>query len=71
MSIDQNTDTDTGSGTFWMWSISSLTATKNVDLDSEFMITPLLANDNGTHTSACVSIADIYHTVLRLMSSYN
>ena len=59
MSIDQDTDTDTGSGTFWMWSIYSLTVTLNVALDGEFMIAPLLANDKGTHTSSCVSIADI------------
>ena len=46
MSIDQDTYTDTGSGTFWPWSISSLTVTINVALDGEFMIAPLLANDN-------------------------
>ena len=71
MSIDQVTDTDTGSGTFWIWSISSLTVTINVALDGEFMIALLLANDKGTHTSSCVSIADIYHTGLRLMFSYH
>ena len=68
MFIDQDTDTDTGSGTFWTWSISSLTLTIHVALDWEFMI---LANDKGTHTSSCVSIADIYHTALRLMLSWN
>ena len=68
MSIDEDTDTDTGSETFWTWSISSVTI--NVALDGEFMIAPLLANDNSTHTSSCVSIADIYHTALRLMFSY-
>ena len=71
MSIDQDTDTDTGSGTFWMWSIYSLPVTINVALDGELMIAPLLANDKGTHTSSCVSIADIYHTALRLMFSYH
>ena len=69
MSIDQDTDTNTGSGTFWTWSISSLKVTTNVALDGEFMTAPLLANDKGTHTSSCVSIADIYHTALRLMFS--
>ena len=59
MSIDQDTYTDTGSGTFWTWSISSLTVTINVALDGEFMIAPLFTNDKGTHTSSCVSIADI------------
>ena len=54
-----------------MWSISSLTVTINVALDGEYMIAPLLANDKGTHTSSCVSIADIYHTALRLMFSYH
>ena len=67
MSIDQDTDTDTGSGTFWTWSISSLTVTTDVALDGEFMIASLLANDKVTHKSSCVSIADIYHTALRLM----
>ena len=72
MYIDQDTDTDTGSGTFWTWSISSLTVTINVALDGGFMIARLLAtcNDKGKHTSSCVSIADIYHTALRLMFSY-
>ena len=70
MSIDQDTDTDTGSGTFWTWSIYSLTVTIDVGLDGEFMIASLLANDKGTHTSSCVSIADIiYHTALGLMFS--
>ena len=69
MSIDEDTDTDTGSGTFWTWSISSVTI--KVALDGEFTIAPLLANDKGTHTSSCVSIADIYHTALRLMFSYH
>ena len=69
MFIDQDTDTDTGSGTFLMWSISSLTVTLNVTLGGEFMIASLSANDKGTHTSSCVSIADIYHTVLLLMFS--
>ena len=54
-----------------MWSISSLTVTINVALDGEYMIAPLLANDKGTHTSSCVSIADIYHTALRLMFSHH
>ena len=54
-----------------MWSISSLTVTINVALDSEFMIAPFLANDKCTHTSSCVSIADIYHTALRLLFSYH
>ena len=67
MAIDQDTNTDTGSGTFWIWSISSLTVTINVALDGEFMIASLLANDKGTHTSSCVSIADIYHTALRYL----
>ena len=71
MSIDQDTDTDTGSGQFWMWSISSLTVTINVVLDGELMIAPLLANDKGTHTSLCVSIAGIYNTVLSLMFSHH
>ena len=71
MSIDQDTDTDTGSRILWMWSISSLTVTINVALDGEFTIAPLLANDKGTHTSSCVSIADIYHTALRLMFSHH
>ena len=71
MSIDQDTDTDTGSGTFWMWSISSLKVTINVALDGDFMIAPLLANDKGTHTRLCVSIAGIYHTALRLMFSHH
>ena len=69
MSIDQDTDTDTGSGTFWTWSISSLTVTIDVSLDGKFMIASLLANDKGTYTSSCVSIADIYDTALRLMFS--
>ena len=69
MSIDQDTDTDTGSGTFWTWPISSLTVTIHVGLDGEFTIASLLANDKGTHTSSCVSIADIYHTALRLLFS--
>ena len=69
MSIDQDTDTDTESGTFWTGSISSLTVTIDVALDGEFMIASLLANDKGSHTSSCVSIADIYHTALRLMFS--
>ena len=69
MSIDHDTDTDTGLATFWTWSISSLTVTIHVSLDGEFMIASLLANDKGTHTSSCVSIADIYHTALRLMLS--
>ena len=69
MSIDQDTDTVTGSGTFWTLSISPLTVTINVALDGEFMIAPLLANDKGTHTRSCVSIAGIYHAALRLMFS--
>ena len=69
MSIDEDTDTDTGSGTFWTWSMSSVTV--NVALDGEFTIAPLLADDKGTHTSSCVSIADIYPTALRLMFSYH
>ena len=69
MSIDQDTDTDTGSGTFWTWSISSLTVTINVTLNGEFIIASALADDKGTHTSSCVSIADLYHTALRLMYS--
>ena len=69
MSIDEDTNADTGPGTFWTWSISSVTI--NVALDSEFMIVPLLANDKGKHTSSCVSIADIFHTALRLMFSYH
>ena len=69
MSIDQDTDTDTGSGTFWTWSISSLTVTIDVALDGEFMIASLLANDKGTHTSSCVSVADINHIAFRLMFS--
>ena len=66
MSIEQDTDTDTGSGTFWTWSISSLTVTINVALDGDFMIASLLVNDKGTQSSSCVSIADIYHTALRI-----
>ena len=50
MYIDQDTDTDTGSGTFWTWS------------NGEFMLAPLLADDKGTHTSSCVSIADISYS---------
>ena len=69
MSIDQDTYTDTGSGTFWTWSISSLTVTIDVALDGEFMIASRLTNDKCTHTSSCVSIADIYHTALRWMFS--
>ena len=69
MSIDQDIDSVTGSGTFWTLSISSLTVTINVALDGEFMIAPLLANEKGTHTSSCASIADIYHTALLLLFS--
>ena len=69
MFIGQDTDTDTGSGTFRTWSISSLTVTINVALDGKFMIASILANDKGRHTSSCISIADIYHTALRLMLS--
>ena len=66
MFIDQDTATNTGSGTFWTWSISSMTVTiMDVALDGEFMIASLLANVKDTHTSSCVSIADIYHTALR------
>ena len=71
MSIDQDSDTDTGSGTFWKCSISSLTVTINVALDDEFIIAPLLANNKGTHTSSCVSIAGICHTGLGLMFSHH
>ena len=69
MFIDQDTDIDTGSGTFWTWSISLLTVTINVASDGEFMIASLSANDKGTHTSSCVSIAVIYHTALKLLFS--
>ena len=69
MSSDQDTNTDTGPGTSWTWSISSLTLPINVALGGEFMIASLLANDNGTHTSSCVSIAVINHRALRLMFS--
>ena len=43
--------------------------TIDVALDGECMIASLLANDKGTRTSSCVSIADIYHTGLGLMFS--
>ena len=56
ISIDKDRDTDTGLGTFWTWLISSVII--NVAFDGEFMIAPLLANDKGTHTSSCVSIAN-------------
>ena len=67
MSIDQDTDTDTLN----ILDVVNILVTINVALDGEFMIAPLLANDKSTHTSSCVSIADIYHTALRLMFSYH
>ena len=67
MFIDRDTDTDTGSGKCWTWSIYSVPVALNFAFGGEFMIFSLLAN--VTHTSSCVSIADMYHrgsTSLRL-----
>ena len=61
MLIDQDTDIDRGSGTFWTWLISSVPVALNFAFGGEFMIATLLADDKGTHTRSCVSIADMYH----------
>ena len=54
-----------------MGSISSLTVTINVALDSELMIASLLANDKDTHTSSCASSCVSYSVSALLDFEYS